>query len=68
MGLGLGFVLLCKQKQGSLSANALRAFVYVGGHFRIIQKWRTLSIFAVFCPFSREKKLKNNWHKLRTLY
>ena len=30
--------------------------VTVGGHFRIIGKRRTSSLF-VFCPFSREKKL-----------
>ena len=28
--------------------------VAVGGHFRMIRKWRTSSIF-VFCLFSREK-------------
>ena len=47
----------------SLSINALRAYVYVRGHFRMIRKWRTSSIF-VFCPFSRE----TNWHKLRKVY
>ena len=33
------------------------------GHFHIIQKWHTSSIF-VFCPFSCEKKS----HKLRNMY
>ena len=34
--------------RGSISINALRACVNVGGHFRMIRKWRTSSIF-VFC-------------------
>ena len=39
--------------KGALSINALRACAYIGGHFRMIRKWRTLSSF-LFCSFSRE--------------
>ena len=50
----VSFVL---HKVGVVNLVTLKCFarlVTVGGHFRIIQKWRTSSIF-VFCPFSREK-------------